>query len=95
MLLAVLKMNFIKILLEMRFSLTGNIGRIEVKNNLDIAYLILTKEDGNMMQTVRCNFHPMYGEDLQKLMMGQKVTVQGRFDGSIIDLSLRDCTLVN
>ncbi|MFC1901104.1 hypothetical protein ACFLYN_05875 [Chloroflexota bacterium] len=75
--------------------LTGVIERIEVKALLNINYIILTTDAGNLMQGVRCNFGMQYSSEVSQLITGQAVTVQGKYDGSIINMSLRDCILVN
>ena len=74
--------------------LTGVVGGIEVKDILDVHYITLTGAEENLLQNVRCMFDKGHGDDLNQLTKGQLVTVQGRFDGSIIELRLRDCVLV-
>ncbi|MFC1943872.1 hypothetical protein ACFLWO_04795, partial [Chloroflexota bacterium] len=73
---------------------TGRADRIEVKDALDIQYINLTGGDTNLLQHVRCVFDKKYGPELNKLTRGETVTVQGKYEGSIIDISLRDCVLV-
>jgi len=75
--------------------LTGIIERVEVKQNLSVNYLVLTADDKVIFQGVRCNFGMQYSSEIGRLNVGQTVTVQGRYDGSIINMSLRDCTLIN
>ena len=74
--------------------ITGVVERTEVKEALDIYYITLTGAETSSLQSVRCTFHRMYGAELSQLTPGQTVTVRGKYDGSIIDISLRDCTLV-
>ncbi len=74
--------------------LTGVVDRVEVKENLGINYIILTAVDRNVLQGVRCNFSTQYGSEVSNLAVGQTVTVQGKYDGSIIDMNLRDCILI-
>ncbi len=75
--------------------MTGVISRIEVNDTLDIYFITLNgAEEGRLMQGVRCIFDRQYVPELNQLTSGQTVTVQGKCDGSIIDLSLRDCLLV-
>ncbi len=73
---------------------TGVVGRIEVKDMLDIRYITLTCAETNLLQHVRCTFEKKHGMELNQLTTGQKVTLQGKYDGSIIDISMRDCVLV-
>jgi len=73
---------------------TGAVDRIEVKDILDIHYITLISAEKPLLQSVRCMFDKGHGDSLYQLIRGQRVTVQGRFDGSIIELRLRDCILV-
>ena len=74
---------------------TGITDRIEVKNILNIHYIYLTSAKTNLLQHIRCVFDEKYGAELNKLTRGQRVTVQGKYDGSIIDISMRDCVIVH
>ncbi len=75
--------------------ITGIVGRIEIKDILDIHYITLAGAAKPLLQAVRCTFHREHGPELSQLTTGQTVTVQGKYDGSIIDISMRDCVLVN
>ena len=72
---------------------TGVVGRVEVNNTLDVYYINLTSPETKQLQNVRCVFDKKYGSELSQLRAGQTVTVQGLYDGSIIDISMRDCEL--
>ena len=74
---------------------TGKIDRIEVKETFDIYYITLASEGRPISQSVRCNFDQKHGAELSNLMQGQTVTVQGKYDGSLIDLSIRNCILIS
>ena len=74
--------------------LTGVVARIEVKNVLDIYYINLTSAERNLLQNVRCVFDRQHGHQLMQLSTGQTVTVQGKYDGTIMDIRLSDCILV-
>ena len=67
---------------------------IDVKEMLDIHYIRLTGPEGDLLHNVRCMFDKKYGPELNKLEIGQMVTVQGKFDGSIVEIRLIDCVLV-
>ena len=69
--------------------------RVESKNILDIHYITLTNAEQNLLQTVRCTFASRHGTELTQLTPGQTVTAHGKYDGSIIDISLRDCVLMH
>ena len=75
--------------------ITGLVDRIEVKTALDIYYITLNSAEQNrLFQGVRCVFNRQNGPELEKLTAGQTVTVQGKYVGSMIDISMRDCVLV-
>ncbi|MFC2016416.1 hypothetical protein ACFLUF_01755, partial [Chloroflexota bacterium] len=73
---------------------TGVVDRIEVKDILDIYYINLTSTERNLLQDLRCVFDKKHGPDLRRLSLGETVTVQGKYDGTIMDIRMRDCTLV-
>ncbi len=75
-------------------SVTGVVARVEVGEFLDVHYIILASADQRRLQSIRCLFDKKHGEELSKLARGQTVTVQGTYYGSIIDIRLKDCTLV-
>jgi hypothetical protein len=75
-------------------NVTGVVDRIEVKDNLDICYITLKSAEENRLQNVRCVFDEEYGSGLNQLTTGQTVTVQGKYDGSIMDICMRDCVLL-
>ena len=74
---------------------TGVVNRIEVKDILDVYYITLTSVEKSRLQNVRCMFDKQHGPELSQLTPGQTVTVQGRYDGSIINIRLTDCVLVH
>jgi len=76
--------------------ITGVIDRVEVKDTFNIYFINLVSSDTNrLLQGVRCVFDSDSGSELSRLVIGQTVTVQGTFDGSMIDISLKDCRLIN
>lgn len=75
---------------------TGVISRIDVKEAQALFSLTLEAEKSSpLRQSVRCIFSREHGSELQRLIKSQKVTVQGKYDGSIINISMRDCHLVH
>ena len=75
---------------------TGVVDRIEIKDVLGIYYItLISAEKTLLLQNVRCSFDKKYESELNQLTSGQTVTVQGQYDGSIIDISMRDCVLVH
>ncbi|MFC2011495.1 hypothetical protein ACFLVU_00015 [Chloroflexota bacterium] len=76
--------------------LTGVVGRVEVRDVLGMYQLFLNGNDENvLLQGVRCVFGSRYGPELSQLEIGQTVTVVGEFNGSMIDISLRNCILIH
>ena len=74
---------------------TGAIEKINVKKALDIYSITLNSPRKSiLLQGVRCVFDRSQASELSQLAAGQTVTVQGRFTGSMIDVSLRDCMLI-
>ncbi len=73
----------------------GIVNRIEVKDYLDFDYVTLTNAENSLSQHARCFFGKKHGPELSQLTTGQKVTVQGTYDGSMINIRLRDCVLVS
>jgi len=76
-------------------NIAGTVNRIEVKDYLDFAYITLTNTESSLLQPVRCLFDKKHGPGLSQLTTGQEVIVQGTYDGSIINIRLRDCVLVS
>jgi len=73
---------------------TGVVAMIDVKDMLDTHYIRLTRADRNLLQSVRCLFDKKHAPGLQQLVIGQTVTVQGIFNGSIMEIRMMDCVLV-
>jgi cell envelope opacity-associated protein A len=46
------------------------------------------------MQSVQCMFDKKHASVLSKLEKGQLVTVQGRYNGSVIAMRIVDCVLI-
>ncbi len=75
---------------------TGIVKRIEVKDTLDIYYITLTDVEKTLLLIdVRCFFDRKHGPELSLLTSGQTVTVQGKYDGSMINIRMSDCFLVS
>lgn len=75
--------------------ITGTINRIEVREELNIYYISLGSDQDNVLVYLRCVFDEKHGDQLNQLTSGQRVTVRGKYDGSIIDMRISDCVLVN
>ncbi|MFC1953124.1 hypothetical protein ACFLWR_03230 [Chloroflexota bacterium] len=76
--------------------ITGVVDRVEVKDTFNIYFINLINSQANrLLQGVRCVFDSESGDALNQLVIGQTVTVQGTYDGSMIDISLKECRLVD
>ncbi|MFC2022918.1 hypothetical protein ACFLTL_02015 [Chloroflexota bacterium] len=75
-------------------NITGIVNRIEVKDYLDLDYIYLTSAENTILDHVRCFFNKQHGPELNQLTKGQKVTVQGTYHGSIVNMRLLGCILV-
>jgi hypothetical protein len=74
--------------------LTGVVSSIDVKDVLDINSIRLTGSNGDQWQSVQCMFDKKHSAELTQLEIGQTVTVQGRYNGSLIAMRMVDCALV-
>jgi hypothetical protein len=73
--------------------LTGVVTKIEASDTLDVHYIVLTSAEEKGPQSVRCLFDKKYGAQLNRLTKEQTVTVQGKYNGSIIAMRMIDCVL--
>ena len=73
---------------------TGVVAMIDVKEMLDTHNIRLTTAERNLLRSVRCVFDKKQAPVLQELAIGQTVTVQGIYNGSIIEIRMLDCVLV-
>ncbi|UCH42378.1 MAG: hypothetical protein JSW16_06045 [Dehalococcoidales bacterium] len=74
--------------------ISGVVNRIEVKEELGIHYINLASSQESLLGNMRCVFDKQHASVLNRLMVGQEVTVQGTYDGSVIDMRMKDCVLV-
>jgi hypothetical protein len=73
---------------------TGVVYTVDIKDFLDTHYIRLTGTEKNFLQSVQCMFDKKHASLLAGLEIGQTVTVQGIFNGSMIAIRLNDCFLV-
>ena len=81
-------------LMDKILKVTGVVDKIVVNDIHEIYYIILTGAEKKEEQHVRCTFDKKDGPELNRLIEGQTVTVQGKYDGYRINIILRDCALV-
>ena len=73
--------------------ITGIVSRVEITEVLDVHYIILASSDQEQLQSIRCVFDKKYEPELSGLEKGQEVTVQGKYEGSLIDFRMKDCVI--
>ena len=73
---------------------TGVVAMIDVKDMLDTHYIRLTTAERNLLWNVRCIFDKKHASVLQQLAIGQTATVQGIYNGSIIEIRMMNCIIV-
>ena len=73
----------------------GVIATIDVKDKMDTHFIRLTGAKKEHLDTVRCMFDKKHADALKQLTVGATVTVQGKYDGSLIDIRMKDCVLVD
>ena len=83
--------NFVNKILRV----TGVVAAIDVKDVLDINCIRLTGAERDLLQSVRCMFDKRHDSALKGLTIGQTVTVQGTYDGSIMEFRMIDCVLAH
>lgn len=74
--------------------ITGSVNRLEVRDAVDIRYVTLCSSRDSS-QSVWCMFDQGDEDKLKQLREGQTVTIQGKFDGSMVQLRLRHCILIS
>jgi hypothetical protein len=85
---------------EARFANTilqviGVVARIPPMQSIENPCLILTNAEKSVARTLLCVFDKQYEAAINKLSVGQMVTVQGKYDGCVINILLNDCVLVD
>jgi len=73
---------------------TGVVSLVDAKNVSDTHYIRLAASEGDLMQSVQCLFDKKNASSLSQLEKGQVVTVQGRYNGSVIAMRIVDCVLI-
>ena len=64
------------------------------KDILDTPYVTLTSGGQYEVWGVQCMFDKKHEPELAQLTKGQTVTVQGKCDGYLINVLMKDCVLV-
>ena len=72
----------------------GVVSMVDIKDMLDTHYIRLTDGSKNCLQSLQCMFDKKHAPALRELEKGQKATVQGRYNGSVIAMRIVDCVLI-
>jgi hypothetical protein len=73
---------------------SGIASRVEVNDTMDVHYIILVSTNQKQLQSIRCVFDKKYGPEMSRVEKGQKITIQGIYEGSLIDFRMKDCIVV-
>jgi hypothetical protein len=76
-----------------RLEVIGVVALVDVKETLDTHYVRLAGAEGDISRSVRCMFDKKHAPALSNLEKGQTLTVQGKFNGSLISIRMTDCEL--
>jgi len=85
---------------EARFAVTilqviGVVVRIPPMESTENPCIILTNSEKSVARNLLCVFDRQHEAAIKQLSVGQMVTVQGKYDGCVINILLNDCVLAN
>jgi len=80
-------------LAEKTLLIKGVVGKVFVREHLEIRYIILTGSDKKMIWSLRCSFDKEESSKLTRLNEGQEVTIRGKYDGYSKNIIFKDCVL--
>ncbi|HEY42103.1 MAG TPA: hypothetical protein G4O18_09670 [Dehalococcoidia bacterium] len=75
--------------------ITAEIGRIPPMESTEKPCLILVSSGKSRARNVLCAFGKQHEAAISSLSVGQLVTVQGKYDGCVINILINDCVLVD
>lgn len=75
--------------------ITAEVGRIPVVESSENPCIILISSEEPTAMNVLCIFDKRYEEEVNRLSEGQLVTVQGRYDGCVMNVLVNDCVLID
>ena len=75
-------------------ALSGIVALVDVNERRSVQYICVSGENQDIFKSIKCLFAPEKTNSLRNLERGGKVTVGGRFRGSVTTLSLLDCSIV-
>jgi hypothetical protein len=77
------------------FRVRGIVDSIVAKDVVEQYRVALTDAEPHPLGDIYCKFEKKDAPMLQKLSVGQELTVQGKYDGFVTNIVLRDCILIN
>lgn len=75
--------------------ITAEVGRIPPMESTEKPCLILVGSGKSTARNVLCVFDKQHEAAINGLSVGQLVTVQGKYDGCVINILVNDCILVD
>jgi hypothetical protein len=75
--------------------ITAEVGRIPPMESTEKPCLILVGSGKSTARNVLCVFDKQHEAAISRLSIGQLVTVQGKYDGCVINILVNDCVLVD
>jgi hypothetical protein len=79
---------------EKTMVIKGKVGKVFVREHLEIRYIVLTGTQKRMTWSLRCTFDKESSSKLTGLKEGEAVTVRGKYDGYSKNIIFKECTLV-
>ena len=76
------------------FQVAGVVDKIFLREHLDIRYIILVGARCKGIWDVRCTFEPEQSSALRRLAEGQKVIVQGEYEGQGRNSLFKNCAII-
>lgn len=75
-------------------SVTGIVGKVMVNDARAVYSVFLSSAEISGFRDVECRFPQQYASIISQAKPGQKVTIQGKYFGYVINVILRSCELV-
>ncbi len=75
--------------------ITAEVGRIPMVESSENPCIILISSEEPTAMNVLCIFDKQHEEEINRLSEGQLVTVQGRYDGCVMNILVNDCVLID
>ena len=75
--------------------ITAEIGRIPQVESSENPCIILINSEKSMAMNVLCIFDKQHETAIKNLSEGQLITVQGRYDGCVMNILVNDCVLID